>query len=63
MFEPPQRVARVFALRELEGLKGEEICNVMRISSTNLGVILYLVRMRLKKCLEINWFEQTLEME
>ncbi len=54
--ELPRRLAQVFALRELEGLKGEEICNFMKVSATNLGVILYRARMRLARCLEVRWF-------
>ncbi len=63
MSELPRRLAEVFALRELEGLKGEEICSLMRISATNLGVMLHRVRMRLRHCLEINWFTQKPEKE
>jgi RNA polymerase sigma-70 factor (ECF subfamily) len=58
MADLPPRLAQVFALRELEGLKSEEICNVMKISTTNLWVVLYRARMRLRRCLEVNWFGQ-----
>jgi RNA polymerase sigma-70 factor (ECF subfamily) len=63
MSELPRRLAEVFALRELEGLKGEEICNLTKISATNLGVMLHRARMRLRRCLEINWFVQKPEKE
>jgi RNA polymerase sigma-70 factor (ECF subfamily) len=63
MSELPQRLAQVFALRELDGLKGEEICNLTKISATNLGVMLHRARMRLRRCLEINWFIQKTEKE
>lgn len=53
--ELPGRLGRVFALRELEGLGTNEISNLFGVTSTNLGVLLYRARMRLRRCLEINW--------
>ena len=48
-----QRMAFVF--REVEGLSTEEICNILEITATNLGVMLYRVRNRLRNCLETKW--------
>jgi RNA polymerase sigma-70 factor (ECF subfamily) len=45
-----QRLA--FVLREVEGLDTKEICNVLEVTVTNLGVLLYRVRNRLRECLE-----------
>jgi len=45
-----QRLA--FLLREVEGLSTPEICNILGISDTNLGVMLYRLRNRLRECLE-----------
>ena len=53
--EIPDRLAQVFILREVDGHKGNEICSLMGISQTNLGVMLYRARMRLRRLLEINW--------
>lgn len=53
--ELPGRLGRVFALREMEGMGSEEICNLLNITPTNLGVLLHRARMRLRKCLEIAW--------
>jgi len=50
-----ERQRSAFILRELEGMDGEEICKVLGISPTNLWVILYRARMKLKACLEANW--------
>ena len=50
------RLAQIFALREFEGLKSEEICNLFSVSTTNLNVMLFRSRMRLARCLETNWF-------
>ena len=48
-----QRLALVF--REVEGLSTEEICNILEVSATNLGVMLSRVRNRLRNCLETKW--------
>ena len=48
-----QRMAFVF--REVEGLSTEEICNILDVTATNLGVMLYRVRNRLRNCLETKW--------
>jgi RNA polymerase sigma-70 factor (ECF subfamily) len=52
----PPNTARVFMLREVMELESDEICQELRITSTNLWVILYRARMLLRKCLEQNWF-------
>ncbi len=46
----PQRMA--FILREVEGLATDEICKILEVTRTNLGVLLYRVRNRLRECLE-----------
>jgi RNA polymerase sigma-70 factor (ECF subfamily) len=45
-----QRVA--FYLRETEGLPSQEICKILDVTRTNLGVLLYRGRNRLRECLE-----------
>lgn len=47
----PQRQADAFVLRELEGLRSEEICKELAISSSNLWVLLYRARLRLSACI------------
>ena len=51
----PERLHRLFILRELENLDSEEICKVLEISPTNLWVMLHRARMRLRGCLTENW--------
>jgi len=51
----PERLAKAFMLREMEGLSTEEICKALEISATNSWVMLYRARMQLRGCLEINW--------
>ena len=45
-----QRMA--FVLREIEGLATEEICKILDVTSTYLGVLLFRSRNRLRECLE-----------
>ena len=45
-----QRMA--FVLREVEGLVSEEICKILEVSRTNLGVLVFRARNRLRECLE-----------
>ena len=52
----PQRTASAFTLREVDGLKSEEICEILAISANNLWVMLHRARLHLRNCLEINWF-------
>ncbi len=53
----PPRLAQVFVLRELEGLEGRRICEIMNISANNLWVMLYRARMHLRSHLEEMWFD------
>ena len=48
---PAQRMA--FLLREVEGLKSAEICKILGVSSTNLGVMMHRFRNRVRSCLEV----------
>ncbi len=52
----PDRLHRLFVLRELEELDSEKICKDLSITPTNLWVLLYRARMRLRGCLTENWF-------
>jgi RNA polymerase sigma-70 factor (ECF subfamily) len=52
----PPRLGDAFSLREMDGLDSKEVCKVLGVSATNLWVLLYRARMRLRRCLEMNWF-------
>ena len=52
----PENHRRAFAMREIDGIKGDEICKILDITSTNLWVILHRARGRLRSCLDANWF-------
>ncbi len=50
-----QRMA--FVLREIEGMDTQEICKILEVTPTNLGVLLHRVRNRLRECLEAKGIE------
>ena len=52
----PERQARVFMMREFVGADTEDICKTQGLSVTNLHVLLHRARLRLRACLEQNWF-------
>lgn len=52
----PPKTARIFMMREWLELDTEEICEEVGISPSNAWVILYRARLRLRECLELNWF-------
>ncbi|MDA2932810.1 hypothetical protein MYX82_00550 [Acidobacteria bacterium AH-259-D05] len=41
-----------FVLHEVEGFSSDEICKILDVTNTNLGVLMYRVRNRLRECLE-----------
>jgi RNA polymerase sigma-70 factor (ECF subfamily) len=54
----PKNIGRIFMMREWLELETEEICKELGISTSNCWVMLYRARMRLKECLELNWFNE-----
>lgn len=56
----PTKVARVFALREVDGLTSDEICDLLRLSPNNFWVIMHRARMQLRRCIEIKWFRRVI---
>ena len=56
--ELPERLAKAFMLREMEGLSTEELCKSLQITATNSWVMLYRARSYLRRCLEIYWFQK-----
>ncbi len=52
----PPTQARVFMMREWLELETGEICKALQITSTNLWVLLHRARLRLRECLQQNWF-------
>ena len=52
----PVALGRVFLMREWLELSSEEICAELSLTSTNLYVTLHRARLRLRECLDLNWF-------
>ncbi len=52
----PDNHRQAFSLREIDGVKGDEICKILNITSTNLWVILHRARNKLRACLDAKWF-------
>lgn len=52
----PEKQGRSFMMREFVEMESEEICKILEISLTNLHVLLHRARLRLRRCLENQWF-------
>lgn len=52
---PPVQ-GRLFLMREWLEMSSDEICKELGLTSTNLYVQLHRARLRLRECLELNWF-------
>jgi RNA polymerase sigma-70 factor (ECF subfamily) len=53
--ELPPRTSRVFALREIDDVPSEEICAAMKLTKSNLWVMLHRARTHLRQCIEANY--------
>jgi RNA polymerase sigma-70 factor, ECF subfamily len=51
----PDRLARVFMMRESLDLETDAICSDLGITANHCGVLLYRARMQLRECLELTW--------
>jgi RNA polymerase sigma-70 factor (ECF subfamily) len=52
----PAVQGRLFLMREWLEMSSEEICKELGLTLTNLYVQLHRARLRLRECLELNWF-------
>ncbi len=52
----PAPLARAFLMREWLELDTPEVCRQLSVSSGNCFVMLYRARLRLRECLDLNWF-------
>lgn len=52
----PAKTARIFMMREWLELETDEICKQLNITTSNAWVLLYRARLRLRECLDLNWF-------
>ncbi|MBM7457002.1 RNA polymerase sigma-70 factor (ECF subfamily) [Oceanisphaera litoralis] len=54
----PPNQGRTFMMREFVGLESPEICRELDLTVSNLNVLLYRARLRLRECLEDTWQQQ-----
>ncbi|MGD9899528.1 MAG: sigma-70 family RNA polymerase sigma factor [Calditrichaceae bacterium] len=54
----PAKMAAVFSMREIDEINSDDICKELKITSSNLWVLLHRARAQLRHCLEFNWFEK-----
>lgn len=52
----PEKYGRLFMMREFLEMETDEICYNEELSTNNLNVTLYRARLRLRECLEDNWY-------
>ncbi|MFM2084294.1 MAG: hypothetical protein RLY95_1112 [Pseudomonadota bacterium] len=52
----PTQLGRLFLMREWLELSSEEICKELKLTSTNFYVQLHRARLKLRECLDLNWF-------
>lgn len=52
----PEVQGRLFLMREWLEMSSDDICKELGLTSTNLYVQLHRARLRLRACLELNWF-------
>jgi RNA polymerase sigma-70 factor (ECF subfamily) len=52
----PQKQARVFILKTINGVSTEDICKELGINPSNLWVMIHRARTALMDCLNKNWF-------
>lgn len=51
----PNKLARLFLLRDVHEEENEKICKELQITPTNAWVMLHRARLGLRQCLELNW--------
>jgi RNA polymerase sigma-70 factor (TIGR02943 family) len=56
MAKLPARMAAAFTLRTLDNEEPAAVCRHLALSPQNLWVLLHRARLRLARCLQINWF-------
>jgi RNA polymerase sigma-70 factor (ECF subfamily) len=52
----PERQARVFTLKTIQGMETEDVCKELGINSSNLWVMIHRARTALMECLNQVWF-------
>jgi RNA polymerase sigma-70 factor (ECF subfamily) len=53
----PERQARVFTMKTIQGMETEDVCKELGINSSNLWVMVHRARTALMQCLNQVWFK------
>lgn len=53
----PDKMAATFSMKEIQDYSTEEICKELDITPSNLWVLMHRAKLRLRKCIEKNWFD------
>jgi len=53
----PEKQRMVFLLKTVKNYKTEEISNELQLSASNIWVIIHRARLKLRECMENNWFK------
>lgn len=59
MHKLPSNQLSAFTHRVIDQKSTQEVCKILGVSATNLGVLLYRARLQLRECLELNWFHRS----
>jgi len=54
----PRQMSIAFTLREIDGLSSSEICEILKVTPSNLWVLLHRSRVKLRQLLESEWFHK-----
>jgi RNA polymerase sigma-70 factor (TIGR02943 family) len=57
----PATQGRLFLMREWLELSSEDVCKELGLTATNLYVQLHRARLRLRECLELNWYGKAVQ--
>ena len=52
----PARLRQAFVLRHVDEQAADDVCEAVGASSANLWVMLHRARLRLWRCLTVNWY-------
>jgi RNA polymerase sigma-70 factor (ECF subfamily) len=52
----PERLGRVFMMREWLELKTAQTCDELQVTPGHLAVMMHRARLRLRECLQLHWF-------
>ena len=55
----PEAMQQVFVLKIVDQLSTEEICQLLDIKENNVWVILHRARLKMRNCLQANWFMES----